>query len=742
MKTIYVMWVALGLLLPFSGYSQHVMGTVTDSEGEPLIGASVIWQGTETGTMTGDDGMFHLNKGDVKSKNLVISFIGYQNDTVLGEGTTIKVVLYENGKLKEAVVKRRQDGVIISDLTSVKREIITGTELRKAACCDLAGAFSTQASVKAQTTNVLTNAKELRISGLSGVYNQVLVEGFPLIQGLTYTYGISSVPGTLVKNIFISKGANSVIQGYEGITGQINVITLDPSCAEKALVNTYVNSFGEAQLNAHLVKKRGDWHTITTVHTTQAAQKFDKDDDGFMDLPQLTRYSVWTRTKYKEEDKFGWSTRIGGRLMKEERLGGQVDFNPELHTGGNEYYGQVVDIEQGDFIAKTAYRFSEDARIVLFNSITAQNQKSWYGQTSYKAEQTYFYNNLQHELIWADSQNLLKSGLSYRHFDLRENINLSANGLGELDLNKQERVWGVFAENEANFFKNRLTLLLGVRVDQHNQFGLKTTPRALLRYQSKKGPTYRLNAGKGWRTVNLFSENLRMLVSSRQFDIANDLEPEEAWNFGLSITQKFRKLMASGYVTLDLNVTDFSNQIFPLYVSAPEPKIVVRNFTERSRSNSVQLEGFVKFFDQFELKMAWNYLDVYRQEGDERTTLPFNNKHRLLTSASWAPTHGKFHFDCHLHWYGEQKMPETQLNPEGFRRPSYSRPYQILASQFTYNFTKWEWYGGCENVLDFRQERPILSWEDPFGDYFDTSSVWGPTRGREFYLGFRYFPFR
>lgn len=729
----------IGLLFPFTGMAQHVMGLVTDQNDQPLVGAAVIWQGTTMGTTTGDDGMFHLDKGDVTSSNLVISFVGYVSDTIPGVGMDIRVKLRPSGELKEAVVKRRQDGTIISDLSSIKKEVITTTELKKAACCDLAGAFSTQASVKTQMTNVLTNAKELRISGLSGVYNQVLVEGFPLIQGLTYTYGISSIPGTLVKNIFVSKGANSVLQGYEGISGQINVITLDPDCSEKYLVNGYVNSFGEYQLNAHVTTKKENWSNITAVHTTQPAQSFDRDKDGFLDLPQIQRYSIWSRWKYKQEDKFGWSTRIGARAMKETRLGGQVNYNPEIHEGGNEFYGQTVDIEQADFIAKTAYRFSDDVRIVFFNSITAHRQNSWYGQRNLVADQFYSYNNVQYELDWAE-KHTLKTGASYRHFDINEDVQEVGNG--SYSFIKNERIPGVFAENEANFFSNRLTLLTGVRLDHHNQFGAQFVPRALLRFKADNQTTIRLNAGRGWRTINLFSENIRMLISSRRILIDDNLNPEDAWNFGASVTRKFTKKKIAGYITADVGITDFVNQIFPLYLNDPQPSVYVYNITGKSRSNSAQLEAFVKVNSAYEFKAAYNYLDVYQMMDGEKFVQPFNNKHRLLGTFSLNPEHGKWHWDVNYHWYGEQRMPLTNDNPETFQRPEYSKPYSLLATQFTYNFKKLELYGGCENILDFRQLRPIVSWEDPFGDYFDTSSVWGPTRGREFYLGFRYFPGR
>src|SRR5687767_2624918 len=174
----------------------------------------------------------------------------------------------------------------------IKTEVISSLELKKAACCDLAGCFETQASVQPQTTNIITNSKELRILGLSGIYNQVLVDGFPMIQGLTYTYGISSIPGPLVENIFVAKGAASVLQGYESISGQINVLTKEPDKADKLFLNGYINSFAEKHINAFYSAKKNKWSNITAIQVVQPAGKVDKDEDTFIDVPLLTRYMI------------------------------------------------------------------------------------------------------------------------------------------------------------------------------------------------------------------------------------------------------------------------------------------------------------------------------------------------------------------------------------------------------------------------------------------------------------------
>ena len=236
--------------------AQSLKGKVVSENNIPLAGASVHWLNLPNGTITDSLGIFELQFSKNSIKKLVVSYVGYRSDTItITNENAIEVKLTWTKPLGEVVVKGKRPGIYISEISPIKTEVITQVELKKAACCDLAGCFETQSSVQPRSTNVITNSKELRILGLSGVYNQVLIDGMPIIQGLTYTYGISSIPGTLVDNIYISKGANSVIQGYESISGQINVETKEPDRTDKLLLNVYANNFMEKHLNANYAFK-------------------------------------------------------------------------------------------------------------------------------------------------------------------------------------------------------------------------------------------------------------------------------------------------------------------------------------------------------------------------------------------------------------------------------------------------------------------------------------------------------
>ena len=215
------------------------------------------------------------------------------------------------------------------------------------------------------------------------------------------------------------------------------------------------------------------------------------------------------------------------------------------------------------------------------------------------------------------------------------------------------------------------------------------------------------------------------------------LEPEKALNTGINLTQKFNGENVTGFFSADYYRTDFQNQIFPDYDTDPT-KAIIENFSGKSVSNTFQAEVYLNFWRQFEFKTGYSFLDVYREIDGQKVLLPFNPRHKVVTTLGYKPLSDKFHIDMNIHWYGQQRLPNTQGNPPEFQRSDFSENYMLVNAQFTYNLQKFELYAGCENIFDFRQLRPIIGWQDPFGQYFDTSSVWGPTRGRELYLGLRF----
>jgi len=259
----------------------------------------------------------------------------------------------------------------------------------------------------------------------------------------------------------------------------------------------------------------------------------------------------------------------------------------------------------------------------------------------------------------------------------------------------------------------------------------------LLKYEITENLNIRGSVGKGWRTANIFSENIGLLASSRDVIFAESLKPEKAINFGFNAIQKYKSSNIEGYVSVDFYRTNFQNQIFPDYDTDPA-KAIIKNFTGKSVSNGLQIEVSGTFYNRFSAKLGYVFLDVYQMKNEVKDVLPFNPKHRLHSAASFMPLSRKWHLDANVHWYGVQRLPDTKNNPVMYQMPGQSDPYTIVNIQFTYNIKKFEVYTGAENIFDFRQNKPIIGWQDPFGQHFDTQFAWGPTRGREWYAGVRF----
>lgn len=727
-------------------HAQYFFGQVVDLKETPLPGALVVWAGTSLGARSDENGEFAIPlPADTSHKPLLLAVIfSAARDTFSIDDLNSYWTVQINATvtLQEVTVRDEVSGAYVSILQPVKTEIINRAELRKAACCDLAGCFETQSTVQPTTTNILTNAKELRILGLSGVYNQVLVDGLPTIQGLTYTYGTGTIPGSMLENIWVVKGANSVLQGYEGMVGQITIFPREGSLAEPFTADVLVNSFGEKHLNTAFAVRKTKWTNYTALHTSQPGGKWDRDDDTFLDLPRLTRYSIYNKWRYRKENELGWSAFIGARLVNEQRTGGQKNFDPETDEGTTRAYGQTLRFWQPELFTKTGYRFDANRKISLLASYVAQEQQAWFGLTQYDANQRHAYANLQYELFWGkDKTQELKTGVSYRHFILNEQIGFAdSDTLGRSfagTYRREENIPGFFAENTFHLKDQRWIWIAGLRADHHNAFGWHVTPRTMLRFNPTPDLDLRASIGTGWRTVNLFPENTALLVSNRDLVFAETLQPERAWNAGLNITRRFSIGKMRMTATGDFYHTRFQNQFFPDYDSDPN-KAILANFTGKSISNGLQMELSAAWSRRVELRAAYNFLDVFRYQNGAKVLLPFNARHKVLGVATYRTPGERWQFDTNLHWYGKQRLPDTQKNPEALRRPAYSQNYILAGLQIRHARKRIEFFAGCENVFDFRQLRPILGWEEPFARGFDPSFAWGPTRGREFYAGFNY----
>lgn len=730
------------VLLSSAAYGQVLKGTVFgqgDNKKEPLDAAIVKWIGTTKGTITQPNGSFELSIEGITDKRLKISYTGYKTDTVeVGEQTYIEVVLNPNSTTSTIEVEDDKKSTHFGNLDA-KTEIITSQELVKEACCDLAGCFGRNSSVEVAVTDIITDSKELKMLGLEGAYTQILVDNMPLMSGLNVKYGVSSIPGTLIDRITISKGSNSVLQGYESISGIMNVLLRDYDNSDRLLVNGFVNSMFEKQFNLNFtnpVNKR--LSTILSLHTVQKSNVMDDNGDGFLDNPLTTRYVFYNKWKYNnKESKTEFN--VAGRLWNEERIGGQrEDAHGSSHVAGQKMYQQTVKINSVEGYSRFGKQFGKSNGMKLYLSSSYYNQKSTYGDTKYDADQGNFSFSGFYEFEYV-TRGFLKTGVSYKYQKINEIIAFG-DSTGKTyagNYVKKESIPGVFLENSYSFLDDKASIMSGIRFDYHNEHKLVVTPRALLRWQPDKRIVLRASAGTGFRTINLFSEYSNILASARNIVIAENLKPEKIVNFGADVLVYFGATDYSGSINVDFYRTDFSNKIIPDYDTDPS-KVIFANLNGKAFSNVFQSELSLSVLRNFDLKLAYKFIDLQYEKNGVKYEQPFNSKHRILGTLSYTTPGKEWLFSAGLNWFGKQRLPSTESNPVQYRLPTESKPYTLINMQVSKNFKYFELYTGVENLLNFKQDNPIIAADDPFGKYFDTSYIWGPTKGREIYAGFRF----
>ena len=705
---------------------------------EPLSNASVYWSGTKNGVLTDSFGVFSINVM-ATNQRLVISYVGYKADTIsVANYKDMKIILAAKNQLNEVTVFSRPNGTYIPYLSTIRTQVMTGTELLKAACCNLSESFETNPSVDVSFNDAITGSKQIQLLGLSGNYTQLTVENLPGPRGLATPLGLNSIAGPWIESIQLTKGVGSVANGFESIAGQINVELKKPETAERLLANVYVNDFGKTDLNVNLSQKiNSKWSSGLLLHDDFLNNKqLDFNKDGFRDLPTGNQFGLVNR--YKFDNSKGWLAQFGIKVLNDNKVGGETAFDPAKDKNTSNHYGLGINTERYELFGKIGYVFPQQKYKSIGLQLAAidHQQDAYFGLTTYNAKQQSFYGNLIYQSIINSTIHKFRTGLSFQYDKYNENLNL-------LYYNRKEIVPGAFFEYTFTPTE-QFSMVAGLRADNNNLYGSFITPRLNVRYEPIKGTTFRLSAGRGQRTANILAENNSVLVSARQLNFENypkgvgyGLNPEIAWNKGVSFDQKFKLFNNSASLGVDYFRNDFENQVVVDLENART--IHFYNLNGKSFSNSVQAELNIQPAQKFDVKMAFRYFDVQQTYHGNLLDRPMISKNRAFLSVDYA-TNNSWKFNYTITYNGRKRIPNTTANPALFELPAYSPSFVLMNTQVTKAIGKlypMEVYMGIENITNYYQQNPILSASTPFSPYFDASLVWGPTTGRMFYFGWR-----
>ncbi|MDD3322451.1 MAG: TonB-dependent receptor [Paludibacter sp.] len=717
MKQIFFL---IGFLLFYMSAFSAIKGKVIDKKGEPIPGTNVYWLNTSVGAVTDVNGDFQITNRPI-DKVLIFSNIAFNSDTVeITDGKTLlKIELRENLQLSELAVVAKSLGTIKGRTSVIQTEKITGAELCKAACCNLSESFETNPSVDVSYSDAATGAKQIKMLGLSGAYVQMLTENIPNLRGISSTYGLGYIPGPWMESIQVSKGTASVINGYEALTGQINVEYKKPQTSEIVAANLFASDAGRIEANVNVsAKLSNSLSTGILFHASDELMSLDQNGDNFLDMPMVKQYNFINRWYFKT-DKF--ISQLFFRALSENRVGGQLTGN--YHIG--------IDTKRYEFFVKNGYIFDNitGSSIGFIVSGSLHNQNAKYGTKAYDGHQDNFYANLIYQTSFGEMHKI-STGASFNYDRYDETLTLAE----ITNFPRAEYVPGAFLEYTFNL-NDKFIALAGLRGDVSSKYGAFVTPRLHLKYNVNEHLNFRASAGKGYRSPNVLAENNFMLASNRTMNIATDLKMEEAWNYGLStqilipVFNKELNLVGEWYYT------NFNNQVVVDMDTDPHG-VSFTNLIGKSFSHSAQIEANVEVVKGLSLTLAHRITDAKTTIGRVLREKPLTPRYKSLITASYQTALKKWQFDFTTQFNGGGRMPDPDITTPLWKTEFAS--YTILNTQITKYFRTWSVYLGAENLTNFIQENPIIDVENPSSSNFDASMVWGPTHGRKIYIGLRW----
>lgn len=715
-----ICWLFLGVC-----QAQNLHGTLKDAQRQPIIGANIFWLNTSIGAVSSETGEFSISK-TLESNQLVVSAVGFLSDTLtIAENQHhIEIILKSENNSIQAVEVQASSSFKDKD-NAMLNEFISRKELTKAACCNLSESFETNASVDVSYQDAVTGSKQIKMLGLDGSYVLINAENMPFVRGLASTYGLNFIPGTWIQSIDLVKGSGSVVNGYESMSGQINVELMKPDAEEKLLLNAYLNHFGRIEGNAVARKKLNDkWATNILAHASTLQNKVDLNNDGFVDMPLYTQYNVMNRWKRSSEKMMN---QFGVKFLSDIRRAGQNSFfeaNPSPLA-----YGTEMNTQRVEAFAKNAILYPKKPYqgLGLVSSAILHTQDGFLGNNVYKGTQKTIYNNLIFQSILGNTNHSYKLGISH----LLDNYDES---FADSTFRRNENVLGAFVEYTYTHAK-KFTLVAGNRIDKHNLFGWQYTPRLHLKYDFNENTLLRLSAGRGFRVPNPIAENFGFLVNNRRI-IGEALRPEVSWNFGVSLQKEFQLLARKASLVVDFFHTSFTNQMV-VDMDRNATEIYFTNLNGKSFANSFQTELSYSPIAGLETKVAYKLYDVQSTLAGRLQERPFVSRNRFFVNASYTTRRSGLQFDATIKWNGRQRLPLSH-NPLEAQNDRFSPSFATLNAQVSKNLgKKWEVYVGGENLTNFRQLNPIENADNPQNPHFDASMIWGPIVGRMIYSGVR-----
>ncbi|MEP5339005.1 MAG: TonB-dependent receptor [Algibacter sp.] len=735
-------------LLSFMINAQTITGkTTTDGEALPYV--NIYLKGIQKGAVSNDDGTFNIKNISPGNYTVIASFTGYQtqkrNITVSTKDISINFNLPESEMLDEIVVTGTLKAV--SRLESpVPVEVYSNAFLKKNPTPNIFEALQNVNGVRPQINCNVCNTGDIHINGLEGPYTLVLIDGMPIVSGLSTVYGLSGIPNSLIEQIEIVKGPASSLYGSEAVGGLINIITKLPENAPRFFADSYATGWGELNLDLGFNTKIGNkTNLLFGVNYFNYNNPIDNNGDNFTDLTLQNRISVFQKWNFKRKENRVFS--LAGRVFYEDRWGGEMQWNSSFR-GGDDVYGESIYTKRGEFLGK--YQLPIKEKVLFQFSYTDHDQNSVYGDVSYLARQRIGFGQFTWDKPLKNHDLLFGTAVRYNYYNDNTPATIEAD---------EVVIPSLFAQDEIKLSEKH-TLLLGARYDYDKRHGNIFTPRIAYKFKPTSDDIFRINAGTGFRVVNIFTEEHAALTGARDVIIAEALKPEHSYNINFNYLKKFYT-KSGAIIGLDASAwyTHFSNLILPDYDTNPN-EIIYDNLNGKAITKGVSVNLDAIIASGIKVLIGGTFQDVSQTENGIK-------ERQILTerfTGTWAVSYKNYKHNITVDYtgniYGPMRLPLLgELDPRNENSPVWS----IQNIQLTYDgIDNLEIYGGVKNLLNWtpnkgnpfiiaRANDPFdkavdfdasgnaqVTADNPYGLTFDPSYVYAPNQGIRAFLGLRY----
>lgn len=760
MKKIYALLAFLLVQLSVYAQTGSIRGTVT-VKGKPLEFGTAALKGTQYGTTTNEQGIFELKNVKYGTYQLVISSIGYRNITksvTVSEAKFFQELTFQTEELENSLNEVVVTGTMkeVSKLDSpVPVEIYTPVFFKRNPVPNLFESLQNINGIRPQLNCNVCNTGDIHINGLEGPYTMIMIDGMPIVSGLSTVYGLSGIPSALIERVEIVKGPASTLYGSEAVGGLINVITKKPSNAPLVSADVMGTSWSEFNTDLGIKYNVGEKvQSLFGLNYFNFQKPTDKNGDGFTDITLQNRISLFNKFSVERKDNRIFT--VGARYVYEDRWGGQTQWTPK-YRGGNELYAESIYTKRWEIIG--AYQLPIKEKITFQFSANSHNQDSYYGTTPFTAQQSIAFGQFTWDKKAGENHDLLiGAALRYTHYD----DNTTATSLDGRNAPSVVKLPGIFAQDEISLNANN-KLLLGLRYDYNSIHGNILTPRLNYKWTSTdKRNVLRASFGNGYRVANVFTEDHAALTGARQVVFTEELKPERSWNGNLNYVRKFF-LTNGSFIGLDATAfyTYFNNRIIPDYLTDPN-KIIYSNLAGNAVSRGLSLNVDFSFANGLKAMAGATAMDVFQREEDAngelvKMTQLLTEKFTGVWSVSYSFQRIGLSIDYTGNLYGPMKLPILgPLDP----RPEYSPWWSLQNIQLTKKFNSGlEIYGGVKNLLNFTPTAAAIARafdpfdkqvtfgadgqvvptaNNPYALTFDPSYVYAPNQGIRTFLGVRY----